>query len=274
MSDSVTSERGLPARFMEILRVEVGSTAHGVNVSDQDDKDQMGVCVEPPDYICGLKPFQQHQYRTAWTRTLTGKGTQPQPRSQSGDLDLMIYSLRKWCSMALGGNPSVQLLLYSPKVIIDTPWGRSLRDEYSRKRFASKAVIYAFLNYMREQRLRLEGKIGQKGVKRPELIEQYGFDTKYAYHVLRLGIQGYEFATYGRLTLPMEPVHQEFLIAVRTGHVTFEDVLAHAALRERDLEKSLGTSTLPDEPDREGVDRWLMRCYQKTWQAEGVDGLH
>lgn len=246
---------------------------HGVNVEDQDDNDQMGVCVEPPEYICGLKTFQQHLYRSAWARTLTSKGTQPQPRSQAGDLDLMVYSLRKWCNLALGGNPSVQLLLYSPKILIETPWGASLRSEFSRKRFASKLVISAFLGYMQEQRLRLEGKIGQKGVKRPELIERYGFDTKYAYHVLRLGIQGYEFATYGRLTLPMEPVHRDFLLAVRTGGVSLEDVIAHANLRENDLRKALVTSPLPDEPDYAGVNRWLSRCYQKTWHAEGITGL-
>lgn len=31
-----------------ILRCLVGSTVHGISVSDQDDRDEMGVCVEPP----------------------------------------------------------------------------------------------------------------------------------------------------------------------------------------------------------------------------------
>src|SRR5688572_31106775 len=38
---------------------------------------------------------------------------------------------------------------------------------------------------------------------RPELEEMYGFDTKYAMHMLRLGFQGVELLTTGRLNLPM-----------------------------------------------------------------------
>jgi hypothetical protein len=34
----------------EILRVEVGSTAHGTAVDGQDDLDLMGICIEPSDY--------------------------------------------------------------------------------------------------------------------------------------------------------------------------------------------------------------------------------
>lgn len=262
----------LPDGFQEIWRVEVGSTVHGCNVDDQDDQDLMGVCIETPDYVCGLKPFEQHMYRDAWVRTHTNKGTANQPTSQPGDVDLVVYSLKKWCRLALTGNPSVHLLLFSPKVKIDTPLGRKLVA--LAPAFRSKAVAYAYLGYMHEQRERLEGKRGQKNVTRADLIAKYGYDTKYAYHILRLGIQGNEYLTHGAVTLPMLPVHQEFLRAVRTGKVKFDEAMAHASMREDELRGRLVDTkncALPDEPDREAVDRFLVDAYREAWANPGLN---
>ena len=35
-------------------------------------------------------------------------------RSSAGDLDVVIYSARKWARLALGGNPTVLLVLFTP----------------------------------------------------------------------------------------------------------------------------------------------------------------
>jgi hypothetical protein len=37
-----------------ILRVQVGSGAHGTALTGQDDRDEMGVCLEPPQFVTGL----------------------------------------------------------------------------------------------------------------------------------------------------------------------------------------------------------------------------
>jgi uncharacterized protein len=266
----------LPDGFLEILRVEVGSTVHGCNVDTQDDLDLMGVCIETPDHICGLKPFQQLIYRDAWERTklqaapLQGDVSPiTQPPSQPGDLDLVVYSLRKWCGMALKGNPSALLLLYSPKVHIKDHLGEGLR--LMRRAFRSKAVGYAYLGYAYEQRQRLEGKRGQKNVTRADLVMKYGYDTKYAYHILRLGIQGLEYARTGDITVPMKADDRAFLIDVRTGGVTLESALQLAEKNEEELRRVLLDAkecVLPDAPDREAVDQFLVYAYQTAWQRE------
>src|SRR2546430_5810567 len=87
-----------------ILRVLVGSGVHGTAVEGQDDRDEMGICIEGPEYVIGLRSFEQYQFRT-----------QPEGvRSGPGDLDLTIYSLRKWLRLALQGNPTVLLPLFVP----------------------------------------------------------------------------------------------------------------------------------------------------------------
>jgi hypothetical protein len=41
-----------------ILRGVAGSTVHGLSNPGTDDRDEIGVCVEPPQYIAGLRPFE------------------------------------------------------------------------------------------------------------------------------------------------------------------------------------------------------------------------
>jgi len=47
----------------------------------------------------------------------------------------------------------------------------------------------------------------------------YGFDTKYAMHMLRLGFQGVELLTTGRLSLPMREPERSYLLDVRRGRL-------------------------------------------------------
>ena len=57
-SDTIAT-RGL------ILRGPVGSTAHGLHLAGTDDRDEMGIAVEPPERVIGLAEFEQHIHRTA-----------------------------------------------------------------------------------------------------------------------------------------------------------------------------------------------------------------
>ena len=105
-----------------ILRVQVGSGVHGTSISGQDDRDEMGLCLEPPQFVTGLARvpdgirgqgpsvrFEQYERHTAWDRP-GGVAN----RSGAGDLDVIIYSARKWARLALAGNPTVLLVLFVP----------------------------------------------------------------------------------------------------------------------------------------------------------------
>jgi len=86
-----------------ILRVQVGSGVHGTSIAGQDDRDEMGVCLEPPEFVTGLARvpngingvgpsvrFEQYERHTAWDRP-GGVAN----RSGAGDLDVIIYSVRR-----------------------------------------------------------------------------------------------------------------------------------------------------------------------------------
>jgi hypothetical protein len=200
-----------------ILRGLVGSTVHGLNVNDGiEDRDEMGICVEPLEEAMALwAPFEQFIYRTAAER----KG-RDDVRSTAGDLDLTIYSRRKWTRLALKGNPTIMLLLFTPEeqLMYCDELGAELRALMPS--VVSRRVQGPFLGYLQAQKQRLTGERGQKRIHRPELEEMYGFDTKYAMHMLRLGFQGVELLTTGRLSLPMREPARSFLLDVRRGKST------------------------------------------------------
>jgi predicted nucleotidyltransferase len=243
-----------------ILRGLVGSTVHGLVLSGTDDRDEMGVCVEPRRYVVGFGKFEHWVYRSAAERE-----GHLGARSQAGDLDLTIYSLRKWARLALQGNPTVLLLLYLPDdaLVIRTDVGEELQK--LAPAFASRHAGKRFLGYLEAQRQRLVGERGQRDVNRVELVEQFGYDTKYAMHMLRLGHQGVEFLESGRLTLPMRQPVRDHLMDVRQGRSNLADVLAKCTQLELRLGELLDSSPLPLEPDLKTVESFVMDAYADAW---------
>jgi uncharacterized protein len=252
-----------------ILRCEVGSGLHGTSVAKYDDRDEMGLCIEPPDAVIGNKQFEQYEWKTAWER-LGGRAN----RSGPGDLDLTIYSLRKWMRLAMNGNPTVLLMLFAPedKISKITREGHYLREHMAPHILSRKAGA-RFVGYLNTQRCSLVSHNGKgRDVTRPELIERYGFDTKFAGHMVRLGFQGRELMQTGRITLPMPAWQREHVIAIRHGEVTMQQALSFAELLQADIAKATATSPLPDEPNRELIDRWLCQAYQWRWRTDDVTG--
>lgn len=246
-----------------ILRGLVGSTVHGLNVNDGiEDRDEMGICVEPLEEAMALwAPFEQFIYRSA----AEPEGRE-NARSIAGDLDLTIYSLRKWMHLALKGNPTILLLLFTPddQLVHCDSFGRELRS--LAPQIISRRVQGPYLGYLQAQKERLTGERGQKRIHRPELEEMYGFDTKYAMHMLRLGFQGVELLTTGRLSLPMREPARSFLLDVRRGKVSEEECLTRAGELEQDLTDLATTSQLADEPDEVRVEQWVLDAYRRAWQ--------
>jgi predicted nucleotidyltransferase len=252
------------------LRGVVGSTAHGLHTDDGvDDRDEMGVCIEPLANMIGASEFEQVIYRTAAERT--GKHDAP---SQAGDLDLTVYSLRKWTRLALHGNPTVLLLLFLPPelCVVRTALAGQLQE--LGPHFVSREAGQRFLGYLTAQKQRLLGERGgDHGIRRPLLIEKYGYDTKYAMHMVRLGIQGVEFLKTGRLTLPMPEPERSWIRSIRVGQVTQQEVLSRAGELEREIKDLIDCGPLPFKANAEPVWAWVRGTYLEHWKSEAFDQL-
>lgn len=248
------------AEATTILRCEAGSSVFGLNLDETADRDELGVCLEPAEYVVGLRHFEQ------WVHRSQPDGV----RSGPGDLDLTVYSLRKWASLALKGNPTVLLLLFVPKerCVVWTPAADRLQA--MAPAFASKRAGSAFLGYMQQQRMRLTGERGQKNVKRQELVDAHGFDTKYAGHILRLGYQGIEYLTTGRISVPTPEAARDAILACRRGELDENAVLTLAGEVEDDLKDAISESPLPAEPASDWVNEWLISEYLNAWTKGDV----
>src|SRR3954454_11330350 len=248
-----------------ILRATVGSTVHGLHHGGQDDRDEMAVFVEPPEYVLGLARARGIRSGLFGFEHYVERTKPEGVRSGPGDLDLVAYSLRKYVRLALKGHPTILLLLFVPEelVQVETELGEELRA--LRPALLSKRAGQGYLGYLRGQKERLLGARGQKRVNRPELVEAHGFDTKYAMHAARLGYQGLELLETGWLTLPMPEPQRSRLMAIRTGECTFEETVEEIGEVEARLSDALGRSPLPDEPDRAAVDGFLVASYRRAW---------
>ncbi|SHQ62649.1 Predicted nucleotidyltransferase [Mycobacteroides abscessus subsp. bolletii] len=241
-----------------ILRGQVGSGLHGVTTG-ADDRDEMGICMEPPEAVIGLEKFEQYIFRT-----------QPDGvRSGAGDLDLIVYSLRKWTKLAAEGNPSVLLMLWIPDVELVTNTEMGAELQASADLFVTKQAGRKFLGYLNSQREGVEG-THHRHTNRPELIAEYGFDTKYAYHALRLGIQGIELMTQGSIPLPMTDGNRRELLKVRKGEVPLEVVKDQLNDITANLESAIAQSSWRDTPDWGRINRWLVDMYARHWGLRGT----
>lgn len=262
-----------------IVRVQVGSGVHGTSIVGQDDRDEMGICLEPPRYVTGVARvpsgpggadraerivFEQYERHTAWDRDGGIRN-----RSGAGDLDVVIYSARKWARLALGGNPTVLLLLFVPdeEVVFRNAAGAELAA--NGHRFASRQAAGRFLGYLQSQKAAMTGEKSAH-TNRPELVAEHGYDTKYAMHALRLGLQGKELLTTGRITLPVPEPDRSFLRSIRRGEVPLRTVLEAIDDAENELIRLRTASPLPLEPDSGWVDEWLHRSHLAYWAELGA----
>jgi predicted nucleotidyltransferase len=248
-----------------ILRATVGSTVHGLHHGGQDDRDEMAVYVEPPEYLLGLSRARgirggQYGFEHYVERT------QPEGvRSGPGDLDLVAYSVRKYVRLAMKGHPTILLLLFIPEelTLVETDLGRQLRE--LTPALVSRLAGRGYLGYLRGQKERLLETRGRRGVNRPELVEAHGYDTKYAMHAARLGYQGLELLETGRLTLPMAEPERSRVMAIRTGERSYEEAIAEIERVEQKLAASLERTALPAAPDRAAVNSFLIEAYRRSW---------
>jgi hypothetical protein len=257
--------------FPTVLRTVVGSEVHGTGLPGLGDVDIMGLGVDRRDNVLGMfSSPETWQYRTAWSRN--GDPGRESP-SQAGDIDLTVYPVQKWAALAIAGNPSVLAPVFvdDEHVLAVSEFGQELRE--NRHRFISRALGTRSLGYAVSQRESLLG-LRNNRTARPSLVEQFGFDTKFAGHMIRLGLQ--RLAVFEQRTLPIPlPVEQaEYVRSVRRGEIPLEAVLREAERLEAAMAQAAERTDLSAFGDVAWVNDWLAGADGCMGARYGVGAGH
>lgn len=233
----------------------VGSKAYGTDNVDSD-TDIMGVYIESREYVTGI--FSSDRGTSARTYEA---GT----RAKAGDTDGATYPLRHFARLAINGNPNITPFMYLPTYeTAEEPW---LDIVSNRDLFLSRKMGRNALGYMRSQRDAMLG-MRNKKTNRPELVHKYGFDTKFAYHMVRVGMMGLELMRDHTLTLPLVKSDALNLKSIRGGLASKGGVLKLAQQVEDDLLLAIDKTSLPEEADTYAVNALLHEIYIDDWRKE------
>ena len=118
----------------------------------------------------------------------------------------------------------------------------------------------------------LLNKIEHKGKrsKRLPMIEKYGYDVKFAYHVVRLLDECAQMLEGGDLDLTR---NREQLKAIRRGEWSIKDIEDHFDRNMVLLEGMYATSELPYAPDEDALKRLLLECIEMHYGSIEKSGM-
>jgi predicted nucleotidyltransferase len=243
----------------------MGSVAYGVS-SDTSDMDVYGWCIpEKVDLFPHLRGeilgfgtnkqrFEQFQQHHVFDQdAMAGKGR---------NYDFSIYSIVKFFQLCMENNPNMVDALFVPQncILHITAVGNMVREQ--RKIFLHKGCFHKFKGYAFSQMHKMSIKTPQEGSKRDALVKQHGYDTKFAYHIIRLIDEVEQILTTGDLDLQRSKEHMK---AVRRGEVTEEEIKNYFSQKEKDLEKLYAESTLPHSPDEGKIKTLLLQCLEQHY---------
>ncbi|MBI4854451.1 MAG: nucleotidyltransferase domain-containing protein [Acidobacteria bacterium] len=241
----------------------MGSVAYGVS-SDTSDMDVYGFCIPPKDMIfphlageilgfgSQIKRFEQYQEHHILDKSaLAGSGR---------SYDLTVYSIVKYFQLCMENNPNMIDSLFTPAncVLHITKVGNMVRD--SRRIFLHKGSWHKFKGYAYSQLHKMNTK--NPTGNRVEIRETYGYDVKFAYHVVRLLNEVEQILIEGDIDLQR---NREQLKSIRRGEWKEEEIREYFASKERDLEKLYVESKLPYSPDEAQIKKLLLECLEEHY---------
>jgi len=133
--------------------------------------------------------------------------------------------------------------------------GEMVRE--NRKLFLHKGAWHKFKGYAYSQLHKMRTK--DPHGKRKEIREQYGFDMKFAYHVVRLLDEAEQILVHHDIDIQRA---REHLKEIRHGNVPEEEIRRWATEKEHQLEVLYANSTLQHSPDEEKIKALLLQCLE------------
>jgi hypothetical protein len=205
-----------------IYRCVIGSRAYGLD-TDASDTDLRGIYLAPAELQWSLFGAPEQFEDNA-------------PQS-------CYWELQKFLAMAFKANPNILECLYSPMVEKVTPLGAELVA--ARQGFLSQMIFQTFIGYAMAQFKKIEQDIRNSG------------QIKWKHAMLRLLLTGAATLREARVPVRVE-AHRDRLLAVKGGEMPWAEVDTWRKELHRDFERALVEAKLPERPDYEAANRFLI----------------
>jgi uncharacterized protein len=219
-----------------IYRCIVGSRAYGLE-HDESDLDRRGVYLAPASMhwsIYGV-PGQLENHEKQET----------------------YWELEKFLKLALKANPNVLEALYTPMVELATPLAREMLE--MRSAFLSRLIYQTYNGYAMSQFRKLGQDLRSKGA----------IKWKHAMHLIRLLISGTHALRSGEVPVRTPEEHRQRLLLVRDGALPWEEVAQWRLALHAEFEQAFIETSLPERPDYERVNAFLVRARREMAEREG-----
>jgi hypothetical protein len=221
-----------------IYRCIVGSRAYGLD-TDGSDTDVRGVYLAPAELQWSLfgapEQFEDNATQSCY------------------------WELQKFLTMALKANPNILECLYSPMVEKITPLGTELIA--ARQGFLSQMIFQTFNGYAMSQFKKIEQDIRNSGQ----------IKWKHAMHLLRLLLTGAAALRTGVVPVRVE-TQRDRLLAVKRGETSWTEVDAWRKELHADFERALAETKLPERPDYEVANLFLIKARRAMATPERATG--
>jgi len=242
-----------------------GSHAYGVadtsvKKSRIADYDHVGICIPPKEYVLPnhrgsipgfgepVKPF------TGW------EVSHIIDESARKEYDFKVYSIVHFFEMLRQNNPNIIEALYTPVwcVVHCSNVGKMIRD--NRKMFLSKLAWKKFRNYAWGQFHKMNTKKPEG--KRKEIVDEKGYDVKFAYNILRLMSDVEQILLEGDIDLQKD---NEVMKSVRRGDWKIEEIRNWMIEKDKVLESAYPSCKLPEKPSEDKMLDLLVQCLEEHY---------
>ncbi len=238
--------------------VMMGSIAYGAS-SDASDVDIYGFCIPPKHVIFPHLGGEVLGFGSDHERFDQFQKHHINDDVAKKQYDITIYSIIKFFQLCMQNNPNMIDSLFVPRrcILHSTQIAEHVREH--RKDFLHKGSWFKFKGYAYSQVHKMKIKNPKPGSTRYEMVQQYGYDLKFAYHVVRLLNEVEQILIEHDLDLER---NREQLKSIRRGEWTEEQIIKYFEDKEKQLEKVYSESSLRHSPDESRIKSILLECLE------------
>jgi predicted nucleotidyltransferase len=246
----------------------MGSVAYGVS-NDTSDVDVYAFCIAPKSHTFPHLSGQIYGFgeaKNGFKRFTNLQQHHIQDKEADKVYDINVYNIVDYFQLVMECNPNMVDSLFTPQfcVLHSTRVGNIVREH--RRKFLNLKAWHTFKGYAYSQIHKAESK--EATGKRKELVDKYGYDIKFAYHVVRLLNEVEQILIEGDIDLQM---CREQLKCIRRGEWTLQQIREYFTTKERELETLYveNKAKLPYGPQDSGfqdrVKTLLLHCLEEHY---------